>query len=77
MANKKLIMEEDVVTFAEYKQLSYYDEPEPEPEVMLFVDDKFIGYIKVWLDSEEHGREYICLNYEIVYLDTIRKTNIK
>jgi len=75
MANKKLIMEEDVVTFAEYKQLSYYDDD--EPEVMLYVDNKFIGYIKVWLDSDEDDREYICLNYEIVYLDTIQRTNIK
>ena len=68
-------MEEDVVTFAEYKQLSYYDDD--EPEVMLYVDNKFIGYIKVWLDSDEDDREYICLNYEIVYLDTIQRTNIK
>jgi hypothetical protein len=28
--------------------------------------------MKVWKDSEMDGREYITLNYEIVYLDELK-----
>jgi hypothetical protein len=75
MAQLKKIMEETELIFKEYDQLSYYDED--EPEVMLYIDDVLIGVIKVWLDGEEDNREYICINYEIVYLDNISKRNIK
>lgn len=68
---KRNITEETEIKFDEYKQLSYLDEG--EPEVTLFVDDMIVGHIKVWKDSEQDGREYICLNYEIVYLDTLNK----
>lgn len=74
MSRVKKIREEDEVKFSKYDQLSYVDEG--EPEVMLYVDDKFMGYIKVWQDSEMDGREYICLNYEIIYLDLISKFKI-
>jgi hypothetical protein len=68
---KHNITEETEVKFGEYKQLTYLDDG--EPEVTLFVDDMVVGYIKVWKDSEQDGREYICINYEIVYLDTLHK----
>jgi hypothetical protein len=35
------------------------------------VDDFYIGDCEVWLDAEMDSREYIVLNYTIVYLDTI------
>lgn len=69
-----MILEETEVKFKEYTDLSYLDEG--EPEVSLFVNDMFEGYIKVWKDSEEEGREYICVNYEIIYLDTINKLKL-
>jgi hypothetical protein len=68
---KRKIREETEVKFKDYKQLSYFDEG--EPEVTLYLNDRIIGYIKVWKDREERGREYICINYEIVYLDTLNK----
>lgn len=68
---KRKIKEETEVKFTQYEQLSYLDEG--EPEVTLYVDDRVVGYIKVWKDSEQDEREYICLNYEIVYLDTLYK----
>ena len=37
----------------------------------LFVDDFYVGDMKVWCDSEMDGREYVCINYTIVYLDTL------
>ena len=39
----------------------------------LYVNKQFEGDIKVWKDSEMDGREYICINYEIIYLDTIKE----
>jgi len=71
----KRIKEETEVRFKDYKQLSYLDEG--EPEVTLYVDDRPVGIIKVWLDSEMDNREYICLNYEIVYLDTLDKFKVE
>ena len=71
---RKKIKEEDHVEFTKYEQLTYRDEG--EPEVTLYVDDRVVGNIKVWQDSEMQGREYICVNYEIVYLDTLKQTKL-
>lgn len=70
MVYKKPIEEDDEVFFSEYSQLSYKDEE--KEYVTLYVDNKPVGDIKVWKDSEMGGREYICVNYEIIYLDTIK-----
>lgn len=67
----KRILEETDVIFEKYTDLSYLDKG--EADVILCVNDKPIGKIKVWKDSEQEGREYICVNYEIIYLDTINK----
>ena len=69
--SKKIISEETEVDFKDYSQLSYKDTDEPSIE--LFVDGVSQGWAKVWLDSEMDNREYICLNYEIIYLDTLKK----
>lgn len=69
MARLKKILEETEVHFTRYDQMSYYDND--EPEVTLYVDDNPVGQIKVWQDSELQGREYICINYEVVYLDRL------
>jgi hypothetical protein len=65
----KKIEEEDVVEFTHYDQLSYKDNGLEVVE--LYVDGKLQGEIKVWLDSDMDDREYICINYEVVYLDTL------
>lgn len=69
----KRIKEETLVKFEKYTDLSYLDEG--EPEVTLYVRDMAVGYVKVWKDSEQDGREYICINYEVVYLDTLDTLN--
>ena len=74
MSKRKMITEETEVRFTRYEQLSYYDND--EPEVTLFIDEVPVGVVKVWQDSEMNGREYICLNYEVVYLDSLNRTNI-
>jgi hypothetical protein len=71
----KRIKEETEIKFERYTDLSYLDEG--EPEVTLYVKDRPVGYVKVWKDTEQDGREYICINYEVVYLDTIDKFNIE
>lgn len=68
---RKIIKEETEVLFEKYTDLSYLDEG--EPEVTLYVKDRPVGHIKVWKDTEQEGREYICVNYEMIYLDTINK----
>jgi len=65
-----LITEETHVDFSNYDQLSYQDKNEV---IELFVDDFYIGDMEVWKDSEMEDREYICINYEVIYLDTIKK----
>lgn len=62
-----LIEEEELIEFDSYEQLSFENKDEL---IELFIDDFYIGDLKVWKDSEMEGREYVCINYEIVYLDT-------
>ena len=71
---KDLITEEMEVFYDNDEQLSYEqiiinDECD---YVELFVDDFFVGNCEVWLDAEMDSREYIILNYSIVYLDSIK-----
>ncbi len=71
MSRITLIEEEDHVSFTRYDQLAFRDIDDINVE--LFVDGELVGSIPVWGDSEMDGREYITLNYTIVYLDTLRK----
>ena len=43
-----------------------------EEVIELFVDDFYIGDLKVFLDSEMEEREYVTINYEIIYLDNLK-----
>jgi hypothetical protein len=63
-----LINEEELIEFDSYEQLSFENKDEL---IELFIDDFYIGDLKVWKDSEMEGREYVCINYEIIYLDTL------
>jgi hypothetical protein len=67
----KVIKEETEIIFKDENQLSYLDTG--NPSVRLFVDEKYQGNAKVYLDREMDDREYICINYTIIYLDTIKK----
>ena len=69
MESLNLIKEEDHVEFERYDQLSYQDKNEV---IELFVDDFYIGDIEVCKDSLMEGREYVCINYEIIYLDELK-----
>jgi hypothetical protein len=67
----KIIEEETEVKYQNLDDLSYIDFG--EDVIALYVNKEFEGDIKVWKDSEMDGREYICINYEIIYLDTIKE----
>ena len=67
----RIIQEEDEVKYQNLDELSYFDDD--KDTVALYVKNNYEGDIKVWKDSEMDGREYVCINYEIIYLDTIRK----
>lgn len=69
MDELNLLTEEDTIHFDKYEQLSYQNKGSL---VELFVDDFYIGDMKVWQDSEMDNREYLTINYEIVYLDTLK-----
>jgi len=67
----KIIEEETEVKYQNLDELSYMDFG--EDMISLYLNKEFEGDIKVWKDSEMDGREYICINYEIIYLDTIKE----
>ncbi len=71
------ITEETEVAYKNLEDLSYIDNndetPSGRPMVALYVNNKFEGDIEVWYDAEMEDRPYVCINYEIIYLDTIKE----
>ena len=65
-----LINEFDEVEYTNDEQLSY--QLYKDDYIELYVDDFYIGLCEVWLDVEMDYRQYIILNYTIVYLDAIK-----
>ena len=63
------LTEEDEIEYKKISQLSYVNK---EEVIELFVDDFYIGDLKVFLDSEMEEREYVTINYEIIYLDNLK-----
>ena len=63
--------EEFSLDYKTLDELSYWDTQ--EKYIRLYKKDSLQGYLYVYKDSEQNGREYICINYEIVYLDTLNK----
>ena len=70
----KIITEETEVKFDNYSDLSYNDNGSKMVE--LFVKGESTGKIEVFTDRENENREYVCINYEMVYLDTITKLSV-
>jgi hypothetical protein len=67
-----ILTEQDRIFFNTYDELSY---TKKGSMVELYVNDFCIGYMEVWGDSEMNGREYLTINDEIIYLDTITNNN--
>jgi hypothetical protein len=62
--------EELELKFENYSQLSFEDLD--EEYVQLFLDNESVGLVEVSTDVENQKREYIIVNHEIIYLDTIK-----
>jgi hypothetical protein len=63
--------DELTLDFTSYAQLSYLDEN--NEDIILFLNGTPVGYIVVYTDTENDNREYVCVNNEMIYLDTIEK----
>jgi hypothetical protein len=74
MSDRVIILtEESQVDYNELSDLSYYETGTESVDV--YVEGIYIGEIEVFTDRENDEREYICINYEMVYLDTIECIN--
>ena len=69
----KIFDDELQLEFKDYNQLYYYDSK--TDYIDLYNKGEFVGYVIVYTDVENEKREYIIINYEIVYLDTLEKIN--
>jgi hypothetical protein len=63
------ITEEEEVYFEEYSDLEYFKKR--KEMITLYNKGKIEGNCYIWKDSEMDNREYIILNYEVIYLDTL------
>lgn len=66
-----LIDEDTDIVFEAYSDLSY-SECDNEKNIILFIEGVKCGEMKVWLDTEMNNREYLTINNEVIYLDTIK-----
>lgn len=65
--------DEFVLEYKTLEELSYFDSG--NDYIDLYKNGDFVGYLTVYTDVENEEREYVCVNYEIVYLDTIQIIN--
>ena len=67
--------EEFQLDYKDLSELSYKDTK--EEYIILFHNNKEVCDIEVFTDIENKKREYILINYELVYLDTIKKLEVE
>ena len=70
----KRYSDEFSLDFKDYNQLSFEDDGQ-SAYVKVYLDDEPVAFCKVYNDRENDSREYICINYEILYLDTLKQIN--
>lgn len=68
---KKKYSDDFEIDFSDNKQLSYSDNG--LSYVDLYLNDNYVGSLKVFTDRGGDNKEYVCINYEIVKLDLIKK----
>lgn len=72
----KSYSEEDHLDYNFTEDLSYaeviLDDGSSHNDVILYNKDKVVGMYIVWCDSHD-DREYLTINYTIIYLDTLTK----
>jgi len=72
--NEPLEESEDFsLDYKSQSQLSYLDGLQKNSHVEIYLDDQSKAILEVWTDRENENREYVLINHEMIYLDTIRK----
>jgi hypothetical protein len=67
----RLNKEEFLLDYKSNEELSYIDKK--GLYVQLFFNGVLVGKLYVYTDFENNSREYILINYSIVYLDTLNR----
>lgn len=62
-----------ILDFDNYEDITYSDNYGDYVDVYL--KGEFIAEVLVYFDDENDNREYICINNEVIYLDTLTKIN--
>ena len=57
--------------YVNLKDLEYIDEE--LKYIRLYFMGNFVAFLEVYTDWENEKREYIIINHEIIYLDTIKQ----
>jgi len=66
-------IEEIFCDFKDYSKLSITDSGNEYIELLL--SDVIIGNLKVWTDTGNGNMEYVIINNEVIYLNTIKINN--
>lgn len=57
--------------FSSYSELSFFDDKKERVQILL--NGNYVGDTMVYTDDENDNREYIIINYEVIYLDNLIK----
>ncbi len=76
MKKVKIKTEDDTIEYSSLDNLFFSYQREPNITLVWLYEDlgkknKELGLFEVWFDDEMDKREYIILNHEITYLDTL------
>jgi hypothetical protein len=63
--------EDFTLDFEKYDEITYADYGENHVDV--FHKGNLVAELLVYTDHENGGREYVCINHEVIYLDTLSK----
>lgn len=66
----KTYNEDFLLTYNNYSELSYFDNN--KKHIIIYVNDNPKGKLEVYTDKENDNREYVIINCEVIYLDSIR-----
>ena len=61
------------IVYTNYSELSYLDNN--KKYITIYVNSVPKGKLEVYTDRENEEREYVIINCEVVYLDTIKQIN--
>tara|TARA_B110000259_G_scaffold171486_1_gene203002 strand:- start:293 stop:514 length:222 start_codon:yes stop_codon:yes gene_type:complete len=70
--NRKIdILEDAFIEFNELSQITFKNNG--DYSVQVIIDNIFDCNCWIFIDSEMEDRQYIAINYEVIYLDTLKE----